>query len=233
MITRLWVAICITLCLFDLCHAAELDSNQVSFSGKVSLASRYLFQGIDYSNGNPVVQPELSVGYRGLSVTSWANLDLDAKHINELDWLLAYTWERDALSLTPGYAYYQYPNRDWDSSQEVYLDLSYATFLDLSLSTHYDFDAGDGAYVTLGLSHSIDDPLGMFQLGSNLFYQRHYYEQTGIPSVEFAVKHHSVIRGYSVTPSVSYFATWNNGDFRGPSAVPSRWLLSLTVSGID
>jgi uncharacterized protein (TIGR02001 family) len=232
----LWIAICITLSpfsLFDLCHAAELDSNQVSLSGKVSLASRYLFQGIDYSNGNPVVQPELSVGYRGFSVTSWANLDLDARHINELDWSLAYAWERDALSLTPGYIYYQYPNRDWDSSQEVYLDLSYATFLDLFLSTHYDFDAGDGAYWTLGFSHSVEDPQGTLQLGSNLFYQRQYYDETGIPSLEFVVKHRSLIHGYLVTPSVSYFATWNNGDFQGPSAVPSRWFVSLTVGGTD
>jgi hypothetical protein len=51
--------------------------------------------------------------------------------------------------------------------------------------------------------------------------------------LEFVVKHRSLIHGYLVTPSVSYFATWNNGDFQGPSAVPSRWFVSLTVGGTD
>lgn len=227
------IVICMTLALVEVCQAAERTDDPISFSGEISLASRYLFQGIDYSNGHPVLQPELSVGYQGLSATWWANFDLDAGHINELDGLLTYTWEGESLALTPGYAYYRYPNRDGQSSQEIYLDISYAAFLDLSLSTHYDFDAGDGAYVTLGLHYPVENPLGTLQLGSNLFYQRQYYEQTGFPSLEFVVQHHSVMHRYRVSPSVSYFATWDNGGFQGEGAIPSRWFASVTVGGLD
>ena len=125
--------------------AAESEQGPVTFSWGTAFASKYLFQGIDYSDGNPVVQPELSLEYRGFSLTSWFNVDLDERHVNEIDLLFAYRLELGDLSVTPGYARYRYPNKDWEPSQEVYLDLSYATFLNLSLSSHYDFDAGKGA----------------------------------------------------------------------------------------
>lgn len=230
MIKRLVITACMTLFfLVDPCRAAEYDFDRTALSAQVSLASRYLFQGIDYSDSHPVLQPEFTVERAGGSLTGWANFDLHERHVNELDGLLAYTWEGESLSLTPGYAYYHYPNRSWGSSQEVYLDISYATLLAVSLSAHYDFDEGDGAYATLGISHSIGGPSGTLEVGSNLFYQRNYYDQTGIPSLEFSAQYQVIVHGYHVSSSVSYFATWENGDFHDDGAVPSRWAAVLTV----
>ena len=209
--------------------AAESGQGPVTFSWETALASKYLFQGIDYSSGNPVAQPELSLEYRKFSLTSWFNFDLDERHVDEIDLLFAYGWELGHLSVTPGYARYRYPNRGWDPSQEVYLDLSYATLADLSLSTHYDFDAGKGTYFTLGLRRDVETSVGAFGVGSNLFYQRNYYEMSGIPSLEFTASYSGSIRSVSVTPSLSYFATWDNADFAGQSAIPKKWLVSVTI----
>jgi len=231
MMKRLSIVVCLGVCLVHGTSAAgESEHGPVTFSWEATVASKYLFQGIDYSDGNPVAQPELSLEYRGFSLTSWFNFDLDERHVDEIDLLLAYGGELGALSVTPGYAHYRYPNRDdWDSTQDVYLDLSYATLLDLSLSTHYDFDAGKGAYFTLGLHRDVETSVGTFGAGSNLFYQRNYYEMSGIPSLEFTANYSRSIRSVSITPAVSYFATWDNGDFTEQSALPKRWLVSLTV----
>jgi len=230
MMKRLSIVVCLGVCLVHGTSAAgESEHGPVTFSWKATVASKYLFQGIDYSNGHPVAQPELSLEYRGFSLTSWSNVDLDERQFNETDLLFTYGGELGDLSVTPGYARYAFPNKDWEPSQEVYLDLSYATLLDLSLSSHYDFDAGKGAYFTLGLHRDVETSVGTFSAGSNLFYQRNYYEVSGIPSLEFTANYSRSIRSVSITPSVSYFATWDNGDFTEQSALPKQWLVSLTV----
>jgi uncharacterized protein (TIGR02001 family) len=230
MMKRLSIVVCLGVCLVHGTSAAgESEHGPVTFSWKATVASKYLFQGIDYSNGHPVAQPELSLEYRGFSLTSWSNVDLDERQFNETDLLFTYGGELGDLSVTPGYARYAFPNKDWEPSQEVYLDLSYATLLDLSLSSHYDFDAGKGAYFTLGLHRDVETSVGTFSAGSNLFYQRNYYEVSGIPSLEFTANYSRSIRSVSITPSVSYFATWDNGDFTEQSALPRQWLVSLTV----
>ena len=230
MLKRVFIAGCLGGCLIHGAPAvAESEHGPLTVRWETAFASKYLFQGIDYSNGNPVAQPELSLEYRGFSLTSWFNVDLDERQVNEIDLLFAYGVELGDLSATPGYARYRYPDKGWDPSQEVYLDLSYATLLDLSLSSHYDFDAGKGAYFTLGLQRDVETSVGTFGIGSNLFYQRNYYEMSGVPSLEFTVNYSRSIRSVSITPSVSYFVTWDNSDFIGESAVPKQWVVSLTI----
>lgn len=230
MLKRVLITGCLGGCLFHVTPAvAESGHGPLTVSWETAFASKYLFQGIDYSDGNPVAQPELSLEYRGFSLTSWFNVDLDERHVNEIDLLFAYERELGRLSATQGYARYRYPDKGWEPSQEVYLDLSYATLLDLSLSSHYDFDAGKGAYFTLGLQRDVETSVGTFGFGSNLFYQRNYYEMSGVPSLEFTVNYSRSIRSVSVTPSVSYFVTWDNSDFKGESAVPKQWVVSLTI----
>jgi uncharacterized protein (TIGR02001 family) len=224
------IAGCLGGCLIHGTPAvAESEHGPLTVRWETAFASKYLFQGIDYSNGNPVAQPELSLEYRGFSLTSWFNVDLDERRVNEIDLLFAYERELGRLSATPGYARYRYPDKGWEPSQEVYLDLSYATLLDLSLSSHYDFDAGKGAYFTLGLQRDVETSVGTFGMGSNLFYQRNYYEMSGIPSLEFTVNYSRSIRSVSITPSVSYFVTWDNSDFKEQSAVPKQWVVSLMI----
>lgn len=205
-----------------------------SFGWDITLASKYLFQGRDYSDGEPVIQPEVILTYKDLSAILWFNHDLHKKESDEFDLYLQYNREIGNLTLTTGYGHFNYPHREgWDPSQEVFIDLSYNSLLNPSLSIHYDFDAGGGSYSTLGIGHGIETPVGALSLGINLFYQGNYYELTGFPSMEFNGNMEYSIGSFTITPSVSYFLTWDNGDFRedGPEGtVPDTWLFSINVA---
>lgn len=195
----------------------------------VTLASKYLFQGIDYSDGYRVAQPEATLRYGNVSATAWFNVDLHRHRTDEIDLVFQYEHTFGRLSLAPGYAYYRYPHRGWDPSHEVLLDLALDTVLAPTLSAHYDFDEGDGSYFTLGFSRSLAVGAGTLNLATNVFYQQNYYQITGIPSVEMNVGYALALGRVTLTPSVSYFATWENGDFQGDNAVPSTWLIAIAV----
>lgn len=209
----------------------EPPESPISLSGSMSFASRYLFQGIDYSAGKPVLNPEADLNWGPIGAKLWVNHDLDLRVSNEYDFSILHEWKAKKLSFTTGYTYLWYPHRDgWIPSQELYLETSREGFLNPSLSVHYDFDAGMGSYSTFGLSHGFERKAGTFTVGTNLFYQDHYYELTGFPSNEWNVKFEKTIRHATVTPSVSRFVTWGNGDFRDENAVRSAWLFSFTVA---
>ena len=78
----------------------------------VTIASKYLFQGIDYSEGKPVIQPEAILTVKGFSAILWFNHDLQTSKSNEFDLNLQYDIERENLTLTTGYAHLNYPHRD-------------------------------------------------------------------------------------------------------------------------
>lgn len=230
-----WLTVCLGMALAGPGTALAYEDPGPSFSWDVTLASRYLFQGIDFSNNNPVIQPEVGVTVRGVTFTAWLNGDLDEGHFNEIDLLASYDLEVGGTTITPGYAYYLYPNRDpdIDPSQEVYVDFAHSMGVDLSLSVHYDFDKGDGAYGSFGVSREWETGPGAFGAGVTLFYQREYYATSGIPSVELATSYTIGVGSYSVTPALSYFATWDNADFQGEQAIPSRWWVAVSVGPKD
>jgi Bacterial protein of unknown function (Gcw_chp) len=201
-------------------HAMELSYD-------ATIASSYIFQGIDYSYGQSVIQPNATAAWRGLSANFWGNVQARAMATNEIDLSIKYGREMGKVSAAAGYLNLRYPNRDWDPSQEFFVDLAYAVPLNPSLSVHYDFDAGEGSYTTLGLKHELPNHL---TLGTNLFYQSHYYAMTGIVAAEFKLAASFPIGGLTLTHSGSYFTTWENGDFRGEAAIPAKWLVAINVA---
>jgi len=201
---------------------------KLTVSGDVTVASKYLFQGLDYSQGRSVLQPDMVATMGPLSAVAWGNFQPDPGNINEIDLSLQYSGTVQRLSFTPGYTHLHYPNREgWDPSQEVFLNLALKAPLSPTLSIHDDFDSGRGLYSTLGLSQPLRGPL---TAGLNVYYQAHYYDMTGVPSIEIKASGAWSFQTLTLTPSLSRFVTWNNGDFRDAAAVPSTWLFSLNVA---
>ena len=199
-----------------------------SASFDATAASKYLFQGIDYSEGMGVVQPELVATLGSFSAVAWANFQPDFGDFNEIDLTLKYARSIQRWSISPGYTYLRYPHRvGWDPSQELTLDLGFESQLSPSLSLHYDFDAGKGLYATLGLSRELRAPV---TVGANVFYQHNYYEMTGCPAVELKASAALSLGAFSFTPSISNLVTGENRDFRGAAATPSTWLFSFNVA---
>lgn len=208
----------------------QTPAPKVSVAWGVTVASRYLFQGIDYSEGKVVTQPEVVLSALGFTGVFWANNDMHRSHVNELDFLIQRDWEAGKLSLSTGFAHYRYPNREgWDPTHEVYAEMSLAAPLNPGLKIHYDFNAGQGTYYTLGVGHELSTPAGNLALGANLFYQDHYYDVTGIPAFMVSAGIARGIGPFEVTPSISRSVTWENGDFRGDAVTPANWLFSIKL----
>lgn len=209
--------------------------NSISFGWDVTLASKYIWQGFDYSNGGSVLQPEAHLSANNFSATLWFNHDVDTNKTDEFDLYLQYDRTISNYALSAGYAYYEYPQNEphrdsWESSQELYLDISHSNAFNPSLSIHYDFDVGEGAYYALGVSHDYEAGAGSFALAANLFYHDGYYDVSGIPSFELNASTGFDVGSLTISPSISYFHTWENGDFRGVNAVPDTWLFLVNIA---
>jgi hypothetical protein len=202
-----------------------------SASYSVTLVSRYLFQGLDYSAGKASLQPEIDLTMGPLTAKAWANHDLERGISDEFDFSLEHGWSAGKVSGSTGYTHLHYPHRDgWEPSQEFYASVTRDAAVSATVSVHYDFDAGTGTYSVLGLSRSVERPFGTVTVGGNLFHQSGYYDATGIPAAELNLNLSRSIGNVSVTPSVSRFLTWENGDFRGAEAVGDAWVFSLSLA---
>jgi len=187
-----------------------------------------MFQGIDYSDGRSVLQPNFIATLGAVSFVGWANYQVDIGDVNEVDLSLKATRTYGLVTVSPGYTMLRYPNREgWDNSQELFADVSVEAPLSPTLSIHGDFDAGKGVYATLGLTQPI---VGSLSAATNVFYQNDYYGMTGVPSVELKVSGSFNYGEWALTPSMSRFATTDNGDFAGEAGIQSGWLFSINVT---
>jgi hypothetical protein len=136
--------------------SAEDEEGGLSVSADAGIFSKYIWRGYDYSD-NIVVQPSLTLDYKGFSLNAWANIDTDpddGKKWNETDWTLSYETSTGPLSLGAGYIYYD--PRDADDTSEIYIYAGYETLLSPTLTIYKDIDLTPGYYFNLGLSHSIE-----------------------------------------------------------------------------
>ncbi len=205
----------------------DASTSKLVISCDATVASRYLFQGTDLSDGKPVVQPEIVAEYGSVSATVWANHDLDRAETNEFDFLVEYGVEAGVNSFRTGYAHYRYPHRGWEPTQEILAGFTLGLPLSPDLSLHYDFDAGQGAYATLSLSQPLSD---IFSVGFEAHHQSGYYGLTGVPSSALHLDGAFNAGSWTLSPSLGYSGAWENEDFRGENKVDSTWIFSLNVA---
>jgi len=123
--------------------------------------SQYIWRGFEMSKDSIVIQPSMTVAYKGFSANLWGNLDTDpytaddneSNNWNETDMTLAYGWDLDPVTLSVGYIYYSLDAID--DTQEFYASAALNTILKPTLTIYRDIDSYQGWYITLGISHSI------------------------------------------------------------------------------
>jgi hypothetical protein len=197
----------------------------------VTYASRYSFQGLDYSEGRPVLQPEVVYRLGGFGIAVWWNLDQARRELNEVDVSLQREWTSKVFSAAGGYVNLHYPHRaDWEPSHELFADIALEVPLRPSASVHWDVDAGNGRYWTIGLGKELARSIGSIDLSADLYVHDHYYGMTGFSALETSVSVTREWGGLCLAPSLGFLWTWANGDFRGELAVPAGWLAGLTLS---
>ncbi len=138
--------------------AATAEEEMPTAEASVSIYSTYVWRGFGLSDDSMVIQPSMTVGYKGFAANLWGNLDTDyyatndAKY-NETDITLSYDGAYEKLGYGVGYIYYALDGTD--DTQEIYGTLSHGMLLSPTLTIYYDVDTFSGLYyVTFGISHS-------------------------------------------------------------------------------
>lgn len=138
---------------------AEEDMPSADLS--VSVLSDYIWRGQELSRDSIVVQPSMTIGYKGFSANVWGNLDTDPyattagnnpSNWNETDLTLSYGKDFGPLNISGGYIYYGLDGVD--DSQEIFVGLGVDTLLSPSLTIYKEIDSYMHWYVLLGISHS-------------------------------------------------------------------------------
>jgi len=163
--TRQFMAVLIALILifFSIIPAVAEDEKPTA-DLSVSVLSAYIWRGQELSKDSAVVEPSMTVGYKGFSANIWGNLDTnpysttagqdDPSRWNETDLTLSYAKSFGTLNAEGGYIYYGLDGVK--DSQEVFLKLGLDTLLSPSLTAYRDVGTYPHWYFLLGISHSFE-----------------------------------------------------------------------------
>lgn len=142
---------------------AAVEEDKPTASLAVMAMSKYVWRGFELSKDSIVIQPSMTVAYKGFSANAWGNLDTDyylpgtvnsdTNSWNETDFTLAYDWTMGPVGMTAGYIYYSLDGIP--DTQEVFARAAWHTLLTPTLSVYRDYDNLAGWYATLGVSHSV------------------------------------------------------------------------------
>lgn len=139
-------------------------------TGDVSLyvLSAYYSKGVESSRNSIVIQPSLTIGYKGFAANVWGNLDTgpyqtpaDITKKNtwtETDVNLSYSKTFGIVNLGAGYSYFAYsPPFDGaarpDDQQEVNATVGMNVLLNPTLTVYKLFDKGRRWYIQMAVSH--------------------------------------------------------------------------------
>jgi hypothetical protein len=142
----------------------EKPTGDITFS----VLSAYYSKGVESSRSSAVIQPSLTIGYKGFAANFWGNLDtghyqtppvLTKKNVwTETDLNLAYSRTVGIANLGVGYSYFAYnPPHELavrpDDQQEVNATVGLNVLLNPTLTVYKLFDKGRRWYIQMGVSH--------------------------------------------------------------------------------
>ncbi len=134
-------------------------------SADVGIFNKYVWRGYELSDNSVVIQPSITVGYKGFAMNLWGNLDTDldtededadGSQFNETDLTLSYDKSFGMMSVGVGYIYYGLDGLD--DSQELYLCLGVDTLLSPTITIYREVAHLPGWYVNFSISHSVELP---------------------------------------------------------------------------
>ena len=144
---------------------AEEDKPTGDFT--TAVLNQYIWRGYELSRNSIVIQPSMTIGYKGFSANIWGNLDTkpyspaDASYTgtwNETDLTLSYSKTLGLFNVGGGYIYYSLASLNKDAadrndSQELFATVSLNTLLSPTLTVYKEIDHYRNWYFLLGISH--------------------------------------------------------------------------------
>ena len=137
---------------------------ELSWSLDASLNTMYVWRGAVLTDG-AVLQPGVNFGASGLSLSIWANMDLDdvngnSGEMNEVDYTVGYDFDagQDGMvGVSLGVLRYEYPNTAFPGTTEVFAGASFDVPGSPSVTLYKDVDEVKGFYVSLGGSYAFGE----------------------------------------------------------------------------
>jgi hypothetical protein len=144
----------------------EKPTGELSVSGLTT----YIWRGYENTRNSVVIQPSLTVGYKGFSANIWGNLDTqpysqtnftNSSAWTETDYTLSYTKAIGIVNAGVGYIYYGLGAANAGAvkpvdSQEVYVTVGLNTLLSPTLTAYKEIDHYHQYYFLLGVSHTVE-----------------------------------------------------------------------------
>jgi hypothetical protein len=202
-----------------------LAEDKIEFEVTADYSGKYIWRGQNL-NDDPVFQPSLSAGCKGLTATIWGSLDLtningNSGDFSEVDYSLDYSGPLpgiEGIGFSVGAIYYDFAATDFKDTTEVYWGLSFEAPLSPSITLYHDVDEAEGTYVSLSVTHCIekvaqlapDMPVGL-QIGAGLgwgskSYNKYYWgtDQSELNDLAFSVAFPVEIGSWTVAASLNY-----------------------------
>ena len=150
--------------------AATVSEEKPTVDFTTYALSKYIWRGYENTRNSIVIQPSMTVGYKGFSFNIWGTLDTkpySTADINysstwtETDLTLAYTKTFGKVNAGIGYIYYGLGAANPGGikppdSQEVYATVGLNTVLNPTLTVYKEIDHYKQWYFLLGISHAIE-----------------------------------------------------------------------------
>jgi hypothetical protein len=135
-----------------------------------AVLNQYIWRGYELSRNSIVIQPSMTIGYKGFSANIWGNLDTAPYSAgntsytgtwNETDLTLSYTKTLGLFNIGGGYIYYSLASMNKDAadrndSQELFASVGLNTLLSPTLTVYKEIDHYRSWYFLLGISHVIE-----------------------------------------------------------------------------
>jgi hypothetical protein len=122
-----------------------------------------VWRGQELSKDSMVIQPSMTVGYKGFAGNLWGNLDTDPytttndatkENWTETDFTLSYGREFGMVSAEAGWIYYGLDGAD--DSYELYLTAGLDVLLAPTLTIYRDISSYPHTYFLAGVSHAFE-----------------------------------------------------------------------------
>ena len=218
---------CIFAIILSILFVGTITAEDIDFEITTDYYSKYIWSGQNLSDDS-VIQPGASVSMFGLTASWWANIETtringNSGEFTEHDWSLDYSGDipgLDGIGYSVGVIHYSFPSANPTNTTEIYWGFGLDLPLSPSVTVYHDIDEAEGTYVSLGLSHSIEEfavvlddiPVGL-ELGAsigwaNRTYNKFYWGDTAnanrFNDLAFSISFPFEVYGLSLTPSLNY-----------------------------
>ncbi len=152
--------------------AAPVAEEKPTGDLSISALSQYIWRGYELSRNSVVLQPSMTVNYKGFTTNVWGNMDMKPYYapagdtpytstLNETDLTLSYSKTLGIFNVGGGYIYYALAPLNKDApkrsdAQEVFVTAGLNTLLTPTLTVYKEIDHYHNWYFQLGISHAFE-----------------------------------------------------------------------------